>query len=365
MSYGPRPFMEPSGTKVRNTQTDKSQYTTYVIQALIFAIAGDAVILLMSLFVLAVGWIGLFVGAAIAVFVLSKKGARAIATVYTSLGNGYAEVNAVKRLRWGIVIATVGTFAFFAAGWWEWLIARDEMLLLILETITPLLNPFSLPPLYTYLSLIGLWFFAALKKKGIITFGGILGILITWTVTSIKYTVNFAIIWSRVRYVGATMLAPPAAAGIILCYAMFKEMVAPNLNFILDPIEWSQFVQSGGLIGLIFPRYVEWKRQLADRHVRVAVEDENGNDKRIDFLDTPEMHNFARAVLKGAEFTEDTAHHWLGYGRKRWEKFRNEFLSRGWAAWKNEDHHQDGILLLGGGRTALAGCLPHSEADVD
>jgi hypothetical protein len=358
--------MGPTGTKVRNTQTDKSQYTTYVIQACIFAVAGDIFVLLMTLFALAIGWPGLFVAAVLATVIVCKRLHRILAWLCRLFGWTMPEAERINVLRWALVISFTMAAFVFASGWWEWLIARHEMLTLIFETIKPLLKPFSLSPLIVYLSLIGLWFIAAIRKKGIITAAATVLVLLTWTISQINYTVNFAIIWARARYLTAGLLIPPAASGVVLCYAMFKEMIAPNLNFILDPISWDQFTQAGGLLGLIFPRYIEWKRQLEDRHVRVAVEDENGNDKRIDFLDTPKMHGFARAVLNGASFNEDTAHTWLGYGRKRWEKFRDKFLDaeREWAVWKNEENHNEGLLLLGDGRRALKGCLPHSDPDL-
>jgi len=355
----------PSGTKVRNTQTDKSQYATYVIQAIVFAIAGDLSILLVALFMLAVGWIGLVAIVALALFIISAKFSRLVFWICAFFGWQMPETKRINLLRWAIVGSFIGAFFVFASGWWEWLIARDAMLTMILETIEPLFRPFTLSPLVVYLALIGVWFIAALRKFGIVTAIAIIGCLLTWTVVTIEYTVDFAVIWSRARYLAAMLLIPPPVAGVVLCYAMFKEMIAPNLNFILDTIQWSEFIQSGGLLGLVFPRFVQWRDKIGDRHVRVAVEDENGNDKRLDFLDAPEMHSFARAVLNGAAFNEATANSYLGYGRERWEKFRNEFFSRSWAAWKNEDHHQDGILLLSGGRSALRGTLPHPGADID
>ena len=364
MTYGYPPGggdLGPSGTKVRNTQTDKSQYATYVIQAIIFAVAGDAFILLMALFMLAVGWIGLFIIVALLVLILSKRFARFVFRVCTFFHWQMPDTKRVNVLRWTIVASFIGAFFLFASGWWEWLIARDAMLTMILETITPLL----ILPIWVYLSLIGLWFFAALKKFGTVTFAAIIGCLLAWTAATIEYTVSFAVIWARARYLAAMLLIPPPVAGLILCYAMFKEMVAPNLNFILDTIQWGEFIQAGGLLGLIFPRYVQWRDKIGDRRVRVAVEDGNGNDKRLDFMDSPKMHDFARAILGGVEFSESTANSYLGYGRKRWEHFRDEFFSRSWAVWKNEDHHQDGIRLLSGGLAALKGALPHPGADVD
>lgn len=98
-----------------------------------------------------------------------------------------------------------------------------------------------------------------------------------------------------------------------------------------------------------------------ERMVRVAVETAPGHDTRFDFLDTPKMWSFARAVLNGAPFNEEAANEHLGYGRKKWLRFRDAFFERTWARWKNDEHHQDGILLLGEGRSALRGCLPHSD----
>lgn len=256
MGYGIRPggLLGTPGTRVRNTQSDKSQYSTYVIQAIVFAIAGDAFILLIALFLLAIGWPALFVSAALAAFAMSNKAAKMIVSACVFFWQCAPTVNVINRLRWGIITSTVGASLLFASGWWEWLIARDEMLLLMLETITPLFLP-----LWIYLSLIGLWFFATLKRRGIVTATAIIGCLLAWIVSQVIYTVDFAIIWSRARYLLAVMSVPPAASGIVLCFAMLKEMIAPNLNFILEVIPWEQYKQAGGLLGLIFPRYIEWK----------------------------------------------------------------------------------------------------------
>jgi len=348
----------PTGTKVRNVQTDKSQYRTYVIQAIVGSIGGDVVILLVALFMLAVGWPVLLAVLAGAVFLLSKKGARVAIWFMNLFMREKLTAADTVRLRKPLAYAVIIAVAFYTTGWWKWLVIRDQFLLLILETITPLFGPFTLPPLIAYISLIGLWFVGVLKKWGTATFVAIIGCLTAWTISQVNYTVDFELIWSRARYLGALLLVPPSCFGLVLVFAMIKEMIAPNLNFILDPMTWAEYSQAG-LLGLIFPKYIQWKDRMLDRRVRVAVEDGNGNDTRMDFLDTPKMHEFATAILNGAEFKEETAKQYLGYGRKRWEKFRDKFFDRGWATWRNEHHHQDGIDLLAAGRAALNGLLPH------
>lgn len=254
--YGGGGFAKP-GTRVENVQTDTSQWKTYIIQATVLAIILDLALLAMVIILLFVGWPVL----AIASIPIAIFGASATKKVLEYLSKCAVSYDGYTKLKIGFVVSIIASDVFFVTGWWDWLIAKDTMQLLVVETLTPV---FSIHWLI-YILLIGLWFYAAIQKKGFITFVFILASLITWTVAMVNYTVNFAIIWSRMRYVSAMMLVPWVASSIVLAFAMVKELIAPNLNFILDTIPWADYKEAGGIVGLLFPKLVEWKEKLDSR----------------------------------------------------------------------------------------------------
>jgi hypothetical protein len=75
---------------------------------------------------------------------------------------------------------------------------------------------------------------------------------------------------------------------------------------------------------------------------------------RIEFEADPEaVARFARKVTKfGAGFSEKTAQK-AGITQPQWEGMRDQFIERGWAAWKNPAWHRAGIELTDTGRKWL------------
>ena len=71
------------------------------------------------------------------------------------------------------------------------------------------------------------------------------------------------------------------------------------------------------------------------------------------FPNTLAMANFAEALAGGAPLNEASAR---GFGVKgEYENVRKVLMNNGWAAWKDPDHHQQGLKLIGDGATALRG----------
>lgn len=105
-------------------------------------------------------------------------------------------------------------------------------------------------------------------------------------------------------------------------------------------------------------------RQERALRVQVGTDD----DQRRQYADLPDTRAFwdlAVCVTKGdppKPFTEETAR-WCGMpidvpsyaiiDEMGFRQIRDLFLRRGWAVWKNEDHHQQGVDLLAAGKAVL------------
>ena len=64
------------------------------------------------------------------------------------------------------------------------------------------------------------------------------------------------------------------------------------------------------------------------------------------------LHYMAQMVSRGSSFSERTATS-AGLSQPEWMALRDEFITRGWAHWKNADRPQVGVALLGAGRAVL------------
>lgn len=167
--------------------------------------------------------------------------------------------------------------------------------------------------------------------------------------------VGLFILWPPSLWASAPLMVTAIGATII-----FWKMNMPHFRHADDDTGEAMLRTRERVPDAAAPAEQEPAKQ-PERMVRVAVQSEPGHDNRMDFLDHPKMYKFAHAVLSGAPFTAETAKKYLGYSRAKWEKFRDEFMSKpGWAMWKNPKHHQDGIDILPLGRAALRGSLPRS-----
>jgi len=295
------------GTRVSKIQTEKGEYRTYIIQAAIAAVSCDIVLFGLIVILLSVGWPVLF----IASLFIAYYGTLATISIYEKFSGRVLAYQASMRLAWAFVFSIAFSDFFFISGWWEWIIAKEMILIFVIETFSPL----NLPS-WIYFSLTGLWFIGALKKWGKITLTLIVICLTIWTVSQIDYSnIDFSIIWSRIRYFSATLIVPWIMAGLILTISMIKEMVAPNMNFVLETIPWSDYKQAGGFLGLLFPKLIEWKEQIGNRvayNVSIQSKLENGHSvqqkRRTLFApakDAEGLANYAQAIFDGrATFSE-------------------------------------------------------------
>jgi hypothetical protein len=296
------------GTRVSKTQDSKSEWLTYTIQAMVGAVACDVILLGLIVILITVGWPILFITS----LFLAYYGTLAIIKLYENYTGNILSYQQSMKLAYAFVFSIAASDFFFIDGWWTWLIAKEMVMILVLETLSPL----NLPA-WVYFGLVALWFFGALKKWGKITLVFIVSCLTIWVWSQINYdSVDFDVIWSRLRYVMATLVIPWMLFGFILVISMTKEMIAPNLNFILETIPWSDYKQAGGIYGLLFPKLVEWKEQISNRvQYNIAVmgrKKSSGkptSQKRQHLLapasDSCGLAKYARAIFDGrATFSE-------------------------------------------------------------
>ena len=89
------------------------------------------------------------------------------------------------------------------------------------------------------------------------------------------------------------------------------------------------------------------------RTLRVEVVSNGGKTEQYgDLPDTRAMWELACAVNRGESFSEATASE-CGLSVPVFRDIRDLFVDRAWAYWRNPDHPQQGVELLGRGRTML------------
>lgn len=94
--------------------------------------------------------------------------------------------------------------------------------------------------------------------------------------------------------------------------------------------------------------------------VKFELHDQSGRPRLIAEFDTDRERfgELARLILVVSEgFSEKTAKK-AGYSRKEWEvKIRDKFIELGAAAWKDKQHHEQGVYLREAGYRILDGLL--------
>jgi len=89
------------------------------------------------------------------------------------------------------------------------------------------------------------------------------------------------------------------------------------------------------------------------RTLRVEVVSNAGKTEQYaEIPDTRAMWELACAVGRGESFSESTASE-CGLSVPLFREVRDLFVERAWAYWRNPDHPQQGVELLGRGRTML------------
>ena len=172
-----------------------------------------------------------------------------------------------------------------------------------------------------------------------------------------------ALMWSLPAWVLIWLVAVPVHAWILVWMRGVPEQI--NRNY---PPQYNAMDATEENLGLTF---WDWWKRIREgiskpepepqpgpgRTVTIRVETKTTNGYREQILetpDTPQFCQFARAVGNGQTFALRTAlrHH---MSREEFDDLRDDFLTRGWAVWKNRDHPQQGVNLLAVGKRALQG----------
>lgn len=146
---------------------------------------------------------------------------------------------------------------------------------------------------------------------------------------------TYELVWKRMR---PSIIAPgwPAASGPG-DPAFAPETFAEARRAMYEPEEDEE------------PQQIE---RVLTVHVQKKTHD-GYKEQRAQFSDTQPLAQFSRAASNGQAFTERTARR-FGMTRDEFNRLRDAFLNRGWAIWKNADHHEQGVLLEDEGRQVLS-----------
>ena len=324
-----------TGTRITKRQDEKSELWIYVKQAVMGAVAVDVMVFFILLLLLAVGWPSLALLAVGLVWLIKIITRAAI-----------QDVAARKRMFRALVISIVVSFLIFAPYWWDWLIGRSEILNVIGMAIAPLFLPY-----WAYVGLLVFWFVGALKKHGKLVAGFIIAMLLLYAVYAAGFgDVDWAPIAKRIRFVLPLFLLSPILFSGVLGVVMLKEMLLPNLDYTLAPIEYPEYVEAGGVLGLIVPKI---KNLWPSKVPRVRLEDmsNNGHTEQYYYLPNDEQaKEFYRSVLGGALFSYQTAR----MKRERFNKIIKEpALDHGLIELENPESPTSRSLLTEKGRLRL------------
>lgn len=317
------------GTRITKRQDEKSELWIYVKQALMGAVAVDVMVFFILLLLLAVGWPSLALLAAGLVWIVKLVTHAAI-----------QDIAARKRMFRALVISIVVSFLVFAPYWWDWLIGRSDMLKLIGMAIAPLFLPY-----WVYAGLLVFWFFGALKKHGKLVAGFVVAMLLLYAVYAAGFgDIDWMPIARRIRFVSPLFLLSPILFSGVLGVVMLKEMLLPNFDITLAAISYKDYVEAGGLLGIITPKI---KTLWGDKQERIQLEMISNDGHTRQYSNWPgdeKAKAFYSAVDNGASFTYRTAK----MGAKRFDRLlRDPFLNYEppLAEWKDKDAHEQGVVL--------------------
>lgn len=152
---------------------------------------------------------------------------------------------------------------------------------------------------------------------------------------------------------------PVMGFALLLALVMGKEMLFPSLEWTFKPVSLEE-LREVGLIGLWIPGVIgknEPEEPLPDRTVRVEMHGNGasgrGHQERYAFLnDSDEARQFYAAVKRGESFALRTARKY-GLSRSSFESLREAFRDRGWADWKDDGHHEQGLELFDEGNRVI------------
>ena len=319
------------GTTVIKKQDEKSELWIYVKQAALGALAVEAALVFILIMLLCIGWPSLVLAFA-AIGWLTHK------VISWTVQN----ILARRRLFRAFIISYIAVFIVFGHSWWQFIIGRD-MLLPLLERIV---NVFLLP-MWAYGLLLVAWFLAALKQRGKVTAAFLSFALLLYAGYMLPQ-VNWTPLLVRVRYITPVFLLSPILFSVVLGLVMLKEMLLPNFDITLVPLKFGEYVDAGGIFGILKPRI---KRALPNPRIKIERLSNGGNTLEIyEIPGGSRAIEFYQAVLNGATFNNKTAR----MNRKGFNAmYKDPFMENGLIEENTPGVPQQGVHLTDEGRQEL------------
>jgi hypothetical protein len=316
------PFGTQPGTRVAAKLDITSQLTTYILQALVGALALDLALALIMCSWFIVGWLAIPLVCVVLGFITTV-----ITFRFIHVRGDFAKF--VLGNLWGIGLV-LGVM--IGLRWHEIIMAgvdavRMELGILAISSLVVLILLLVLP---------GGW-------KAVVSIVWI-GIAVGVVLFSPKAW-EFA--WQSFKWLLLPYLWPPTGFAVGLSIVMAKEMLFPNMEWTLNPVSFEE-LREAGLFSLWMPKLLGGPREpppVAERVVTVENKSEHGR-KYATLPDTDQARAFYRAVKRGEPFAERTASKY-GVTRSVFNSaIRDVFLDRGWACWKDDRYPKQGVDLL-------------------
>ena len=353
MSYGGN--LGAAGTRVTKRLGSGDEIWTYVWQSIVGAFAIDFALTLVLLGCMVAGWwsLSLFLGVVgflvgVIVLVFGRPGKKWVRLLFGSL--------------WvvGVLIPFVplfesGRFLYLLGQLWHGMIVGGAAL------IWKQFQSVALLPLWVYvvagIVLVTVWIKADWRAMVALAV-----LLIVGGIVALSDGDEWLEAWRGLKHLLIPYSWPVIGFALLLALVMGKEMLFPSLEWTFQPVSLEE-LRGVGLISLWLPGLfgksgeVAQPGQFSERRVRVESKEnapgELAEETYTYLPDSNSARDFYRALSNKRPFTISEAQRWH-VGRKTFEKkIRNVFLDRGWAVWKDEDHHDQGLSLTPDGNEKI------------
>lgn len=165
--------------------------------------------------------------------------------------------------------------------------------------------------------------------------------------------------WHALKWLLVPYSWPVIGFALLLALVMAKEMLFPSLEWTFQPVSLEE-LKEVGLIGLwmpgLFSKSQETDDPTPEQTVRAAHRDDTGNGSKEKYGFLPSSNrarDFYKAIYRGRGFTLSTARE-VGVGRRTFEnKIRKVFLDRHWLKWRDDEHHDQGVVLTQAGNEMI------------
>lgn len=342
-----------AGTRITRQLGEGSELWLHVKQAIVGAIAADVFLFVLILNVL---WIGWWTVPLLACVFGAMVGISGLVFAYWMRLILPRWLEFILGGLWAIMAALGIGAGFFGR------LRIDSALKALGRQVWSL---FDLEPWWYVIGGILLVAFAAVvrKWKPMVAFG------LIEVVAGLVLAVDLsacARIWSTLKWLLIPFTWPFGGMALVLVPVMIREMLWPNAEFTLQPVNLED-LGPGGLWSFYLPRMLkeapEPAPQLPERIVKMEFTEGN-TIKRPDFPDSIEARAFYRAVSRGEPFAWSSTAASCDVIRSEFEDLiRDQFIDLRWADWKDDQRHNLGVDLNAKGRAAIRGLASPSPTE--